>query len=63
MSKATEDLQKIIDSNTEMTEELINDYRLNWCLVDAVGLIKENSKEWFIEKLEEMLERENKKQT
>lgn len=62
MSDAKE-LQKIIDSNIEMTEKLINDYRLNWCLMDAVRLIEENSKEWFIKKLEEMLERENKKQT
>jgi len=58
-----EGLQKVIDENIELTEQLINDYRLNWCLMDAVRLIEQNSKEWFIEKLEEMLERENKKQT
>ncbi len=61
MSDAKE-LQKVIDSDIQITEELIKDYKLNWCLIDAIQLIKENSKEWFIEKLEEKLESENKKQ-
>lgn len=52
------ELQKIIDSNIEMTEELIEEYKLNWCLIDAMELINKHGKDWFFKRLEEKVNKE-----
>tara|TARA_R100001163_G_C4934168_1_gene108796 strand:+ start:199 stop:375 length:177 start_codon:yes stop_codon:yes gene_type:complete len=56
MPRKPKTLQDVIDNDIEITEELLEDMKLNWCLNDAVEYIKKHSKEQFIKKLEERLE-------
>jgi len=56
MPRKPKTLQDVIDNDIQITEELLQDMKLNWCLNDACDYIEKHSKEQFIKKLEERLE-------
>ncbi len=49
-------LQDVIDKDVQMTEELVNDYKLNWCIQDAVEIIEKHGEEYFMNELRKRID-------
>lgn len=49
-------LQDVIDKDVQMTEELIDDYKLNWCISDAVEIIEKHGEEYFMNELRKRID-------
>jgi hypothetical protein len=39
-----------------MTEELVDDYKLNWCISDAVEIIEKHGEEYFMNELRKRID-------
>ena len=49
-------LQDVIDKDVQMTEELVDDYKLNWCISDAVEIIEKHWEEYFMNELRKRID-------
>jgi hypothetical protein len=49
-------LQDVIDKDVQMTEELIDDYKLNWAITDALEIIKKHGEEYFMTELRKRID-------
>lgn len=49
-------LQDVIDKDVQMTEELVDDYKLNWCILDAVEIIEKHGEEYFMTELRKRID-------
>tara|TARA_S200002703_G_scaffold5664_2_gene6446 strand:- start:16024 stop:16206 length:183 start_codon:yes stop_codon:yes gene_type:complete len=49
-------LQDVIDRDVQMTEELVDDYKLNWCILDAVEIIEKHGEEYFMTELRKRID-------
>lgn len=49
-------LQDVIDRDVQMTEELVDDYKLNWCILNAVEIIEKHGEEYFMTELRKRID-------
>lgn len=49
-------LQDVIDKDVQMTEELVNDYKLSWAIADAVEIIEKHGEEYFMNELRKRID-------
>jgi len=49
-------LQDVIDKDEIMTQELVDEMKLNWCISDAVEIIEKHGEEYFMEELRKRID-------
>tara|TARA_R110002124_G_scaffold51774_3_gene149419 strand:- start:162 stop:341 length:180 start_codon:yes stop_codon:yes gene_type:complete len=49
-------LQDVINKDEIMTQELVDEMKLNWCISDAVEIIEKHGEEYFMEELRKRID-------
>lgn len=49
-------LQDVINKDIQMTQELMDEMKLNWCITDAVEIIEKHGEEYFMEELRKRID-------
>jgi len=49
-------LQDVIDKDEIMTQELVDEMKLNWAISDAVEIIEKHGEEYFMEELRKRID-------
>lgn len=49
-------LQDVINKDEIMTQELMEEMKLNWCITDAVEIIEKHGEEYFMEELRKRID-------
>jgi hypothetical protein len=49
-------LQDVINKDEIMTQELMDEMKLNWCIADAVEIIEKHGEEYFMEELRKRID-------
>ena len=49
-------LQDVINKDEIMTQELMDEMKLNWCIADAVEIIEKHGEEYIMEELRKRID-------